>query len=157
MHKKIAFGIASLGGVGFAPKASGTFGSLITLPFAFVAAYYAGVVGILLLAVLAFVLGVKATREVLKHTKHDPGLVVIDEFAGQMLAFVLVAPYLYGNINNWWIYGTGFILFRIFDIFKFGPVKWADEKIMNEYGVMIDDVFAGLLAAIVLYGFVRFI
>lgn len=149
MYKKISYFIASVGGVGFIPLASGTFGSLVTLPIVWAAWYYWDLSGMLLVCLFSFVLGCLATKEVLKHTKHDPSLVVIDEVAGQSLAFILVVDYL----NIWWVWLAGFILFRLFDIFKIGPVKYFDEKVENEYGVMLDDVAAGLIAAV----FLRFI
>lgn len=77
-------------------------------------------------------------------------MVVIDEVAGQSLTFALVGNYLIGNWNLWYVYLIGFALFRLFDIVKMGPVKWADSKLKNAWGVMLDDMFAGCLAAVVL-------
>ena len=147
MYKKFSFFVATMCGVGYVPKAPGTLGSLVTLPLVWLAWQWLGLYGVVGLAVTGYVLGLIAVREVLKHTKHDPGFVVVDELAGQALAFVLVAPYL----DIWWVYVVGFLLFRFFDIFKVGPVKWADTKLENENGVMLDDVFAGLFAAIDLW------
>lgn len=146
MYKKLSFILASAFGAGYAPKGPGTFGSLVTLPMVWLCAQYSGLSGVAALAIVSFVLGCIATREVLKHTKHDPSFVVIDEVAGQSMAFILVTEYL----NVWWVYLLGFVLFRIFDIFKIGPVKYFDEKVENEYGVMMDDVIAGLIAAVIL-------
>lgn len=151
MYKKISFAIATCLGTGYAPAASGTAGSLFTVLIAAVVAYHWSWVGILAMAVLGMIAGVLATTEVLKYTAHDPKIIVIDEFTGQSLSFVLVAPYLVGTMQNWWIYVVGFALFRLFDICKMGPVKWADEKLLNAWGVMLDDVFAGAIAAILLY------
>ena len=139
-------------GVGFCPIASGTAGSFVTLPLAFALAYYGGLGAILLAAVIVFFLGVIASKEVLKYTKHDPSLIVIDEVAGQLTYFVLVAPQLYHN-SSWQagsIYIIGFALFRLFDITKPSIVGWADKKIENAWGVMLDDIFAGIFAAVVL-------
>lgn len=77
-------------------------------------------------------------------------MVVIDEVAGQSLTFTLVGNYLQGNWNFWYAYLIGFALFRLFDIVKMGPVKWADSKLKNAWGVMLDDMFAGCFAAVVL-------
>ena len=68
-----------------------------------------------------------------------------------MLAFSLVCDYLYQNTQNWWLYLVGFAAFRFFDICKMGPVKWFDSKMKNAYGVMMDDVCAGLMAGFTLY------
>ena len=147
MKKKIAFMLASYLGFGFSPFASGTVGSLMTLPLAFVCAYYWGLSGILGLALVAFFVGVVASKEVLKYTKHDPSLIVIDEVAGQSLTFILLADKLVGNIQAWLIYVAGFAFFRLFDIWKPQPVRWADRSLLNAWGVMLDDVFAGVYAA----------
>ncbi len=152
MRKKLSFVVASSFGVGYCPFASGTAGSLATLPLAFAVAYFYGVWGILVAAVVAFFAGVAASREVLKYTKHDPSLIVIDEVVGQLLAFALVADKLVANTQAWAVYVIGFALFRLFDIWKPQPARWADQKVLNAWGVMLDDVFAGIYAALCLYG-----
>lgn len=152
MRKKLSFVVASSFGVGYCPFASGTAGSLATLPLAFAVAYFYGVWGILAAAVVAFFAGVAASREVLKYTKHDPSLIVIDEVVGQLLAFALVADKLVANTQAWAVYVIGFALFRLFDIWKPQPARWADQKVLNAWGVMLDDVFAGIYAALCLYG-----
>jgi len=153
MLKKLAFIIATFFGAGLSPKAPGTAGSLATLPLAFLTAYFFGRNGIVVAAGIAFFAGVWATGQLTKDSDDkDPSKVVIDETAGQLLTFSLVAPTLYHNatLHVIFIYLAGFLLFRLFDIFKAGPVKWADSKLKNAWGVMLDDVFAGLFAAIVL-------
>ena len=142
MYKKFSYFVATMFGVGYCPFASGTAGSLATLPFAFAAAYYGGTVGIAAAAVVVFFAGTLATKEVLKYTKHDPSIVVIDETAGQLFTFVAVADQL--NL-------FGFGLFRVFDITKPQPARWADSKVLNAWGVMLDDIFAGVYAAVILY------
>ena len=151
MKKKIAYILASYFGFGFSPFASGTVGSLMTLPLAFICAFYWGVNGIFGLALVTFFVGVIASKEVLKYTKHDPSLIVIDEVAGQSLTFVLLADQLVGNIHAWLVYVVGFGFFRLFDIWKPQPVRWADRKLLNAWGVMLDDIFAGIYAAVCLY------
>ena len=153
MLNKIALIIATFFGAGLSPKAPGTAGSLATLPLAFLMAYFWGRDGIILAAIISFFIGVWATNQLTKNSdEKDPSKVVIDETAGQLMSFVLVAPYLQNNLNIkvFIIYLFGFIFFRLFDIVKMGPVKWADTKIKNAWGVMLDDVFAGIFAAIVL-------
>lgn len=151
MKKKIAYILASYFGFGFSPFASGTVGSLMTLPLAFICAFYWGVNGIFGLALVTFFVGVVASKEILKYTKHDPSLIVIDEVAGQSLTFVLLADQLVGNIHAWLVYVVGFAFFRLFDIWKPQPVRWADRKLLNAWGVMLDDIFAGIYAAVCLY------
>ena len=151
MKKKIAYILASYFGFGFSPFASGTVGSLMTLPLAFICAYCWGINGIIGLSLISFLLGVIASKEVLKYTKHDPSLIVIDEVAGQSLTFVLLADKLVGNMQAWLVYLVGFAFFRLFDIWKPQPVRWADRQLLNACGVMLDDIFAGIYAAVCLY------
>lgn len=158
MINKIALILATFFGSGLSPKAPGTAGSLATLPLAFLIAYFFGSDGIFYAAVIVFFIGVWATHQLIEDsTEKDPSKVVIDETAGQLLTFSLVAPVLYHNHQPSVIavYLLGFALFRFFDIVKMGPVKWADTKLKNAWGVMLDDVFAGLAAAIFLLVIVR--
>lgn len=148
MKYKIATIIATYCGFGFSPKAPGTVGSFATLPIAFAMCYYFGLVGVLIAAAISFVIGVPATAVLIDGQEDkDPKRVVIDEVAGQLLSFVFVADNLQGNADVWWVYLIGFVFFRFFDICKMGPVKFFDSKVKNAYGVMLDDVCAGLLAA----------
>jgi phosphatidylglycerophosphatase A len=73
----------------------------------------------------------------------DPGWVVIDEFAGQWITLLALArPTVPGLI-------AAFLLFRLFDITKLGPVGWADRQ-HGAFGIMADDVIAGIIAAVLL-------
>ena len=151
MKNKLAFLWATYFGLGYSPKAPGTVGSLGTLPLAALISYYYGSAGILIASAIVFFSGVWATHEVIKDQEEkDPSIVVIDETAGQLLTFAIVADNLQGNWENWPLYLIGFGLFRLFDIVKMGPVKWADTKLKNAWGVMLDDIFAGCLAGVFL-------
>jgi len=156
MKSKIANIFATYFGLGLSKYAPGTMGSLGTLPLAFALMYYGGAWAVLVAAVLIFPLGIMATDVVIKETKiKDPSKVVIDETVGQLLSFIGVAfaaPQVLLGYNSLWYYLIGFALFRFFDIKKMGPVKYFDSKVLNAYGVMLDDVFAGIFAAIVLFG-----
>ena len=151
MKKSFSFTLATFFGVGYSKIAPGTFGSLATLPLAFILTNYVGAWSVIATVLLVFIIGTMATTEVLRHTPHDPGFVVIDEVAGQLLAFASIAPNLNNGFNDWPAYLAGFILFRIFDIFKPQPVRWADRKITNAWGVMLDDIIAGTYATLILY------
>ncbi|MBP5353201.1 MAG: phosphatidylglycerophosphatase A [Alphaproteobacteria bacterium] len=159
MNKKLATIIATYFGLGLSPKAPGTVGSLGTVPLAFVLAYCFGVYGIVIAAIIIFVIGTLATHELIHDQEEkDPGKVVVDEVVGQLLAFTFVADKLYHNLDYWWLYIFGFIAFRFFDICKMGPVRWFDSKMKNAYGVMMDDVCAGLIGGICLWiGFTYYI
>ena len=151
MYKKYSYLIATFFGSGLSPFAPGTFGSLATLPLAFVLAYFYGLPGILFGTLISFALGYYATKEVLKYTSHDPSFIVIDETAGQLLSFASIANILVGNCNAWLWYSLGFGFFRFFDILKPQPVRWADKKLESAMGVMLDDILAGIYASICLY------
>ena len=158
MSKKIALVIATYFGLGLSPKAPGTVGSVGTIPLAFVLAYFFGIYGIVIAAILTFVVGTLATDVIIRDQEEkDPGKVVVDEVVGQLLAFTFVADsMLYHNLQNWWIYLLGLAAFRFFDICKMGPVKWFDSKMKNAVGVMMDDVCAGLMGGAVVWGIVAY-
>lgn len=97
--------------------------------------------------VLAFALGVWVCDWAVRAVKiADPGAVVWDEFVGQWIA---LAPLVLWPYSDLWIF-AGFVLFRLFDIAKPWPVSWADRRIPGGFGVMLDDVVAGVYAAIAL-------
>ncbi|MBT8410365.1 MAG: phosphatidylglycerophosphatase A [Octadecabacter sp.] len=138
--------------VGYMKPAPGTWGSLAALPLAWLI-YQIGGVWLFLLAIpAAYIKGYYATKWMTEGTAdHDPSEIVIDEVVGQWIA---LAPVMIGAAHTgaavtalWpgWI--AAFVLFRLFDITKPGPVGWADRK-DNATGVMLDDVIAGLLAAV---------
>lgn len=138
--------IASGFGSGLAPVAAGTVGSaLALLPWWLWLRdlswpTYLGVL------VVAFAIGVWAAGWVIARTKiEDPGVVVWDEFVGQWLALLLAPP-------GWLWMMSGFALFRLFDIWKPWPVRWADRRLHGGFGTMLDDVIAGAMAAAVLQG-----
>jgi phosphatidylglycerophosphatase A len=81
---------------------------------------------------------------------HDHGGIVWDEFVGYWIT-MFMAPA--GVI--WMLVGFG--LFRVFDIAKPWPIKWADEKVEGGLGIMLDDVIAGILACLCLQGMVFFV
>jgi phosphatidylglycerophosphatase A len=133
-------------GSGLSPFAPGTAGSLAALlPWLLLRelplAYYA------LALVLAFALGAGVCRWAVNALRvKDPASVVWDEFVGLWIA---LAPLVWLPRGWMWIF-AGFILFRIFDICKPWPVSWADRHVAGGMGVMLDDVIAGIYAAIVL-------
>ena len=148
--KKIAFLISTLFYAGYFPKAPGTFGSLVSLPIIFVICYNFGFEGLLLAIAVALLISFFAIKKVLSYPEHDPSFVVIDEFIGQSVTFLLIAIMLEYNTNIV-PYIIGFVLFRLFDITKPFPVSYADKKIKNALGVILDDIFAGFYATIILY------
>jgi phosphatidylglycerophosphatase A len=129
--------VATLGGIGLARPAPGTWASGMVLPLAWL-----GPLACLGLAALLAVAGFWAVRRLAREgAERDPGWVVVDEGAGQLLVLAAVpagAPWL-------WVV-LAFLLFRIFDILKWGPVGWADRR-KGTFWVMLDDMLAGAMAA----------
>jgi phosphatidylglycerophosphatase A len=135
---KFATVVASGFGIGYAPKAPGTFGSLLGLALG-AALLALGHLPLLFGIVAVTGLGIYAIARLPEDAAKDPGWVVIDEIAGQMIPLLaLTRPSPSGLL-------LCFILFRIFDIWKLGPVAWADKR-HDEFGIMGDDLIAGALA-----------
>ncbi len=137
----LARAIASGLGSGYSPVAPGTAGSLVAVAFG--ALLLLGPPWALLLAIgLATALGLWAIDRA--GGSEDPGWVVIDEFAGQWIALLpLASPSPLGLL-------AAFVLFRLFDITKPGPIGWADRQ-HGPAGVMGDDIIAGCVAAALLW------
>lgn len=135
--------IASGAYTGYLPKAPGTWGSLLGVGMWFGLRRlelmpYLGIVAAL------FFIGTACAGAAEKIVdRGDPGLVVIDEIVGQLIALA-AAPYHPAAAL------AGFILFRIFDILKPFPIGWLDNHIHGGLGIMLDDVVAGLYALIIL-------
>lgn len=148
LPKSLAFLTATWFGFGKSPFMPGTIGSLAALPFIWGAIYWGGLAGLVYFILGVYLIGTIATKKVLTYTAHDPGFVVVDEVVGQSLAFVFVAH----TMPVGWMWIAGFVLFRFFDIAKIWPACFFDKKVRTATGVMMDDVIAGLYAALVLYG-----
>lgn len=149
----LALALATFGGAGLAPLAPGTFGAAAgVLVFALLrpsgwAALLAGTAVVTAVGIWA------AQRACVLTGRPDDGRVVIDEVAGQLLALAPLWPAAASGPSRGaffaWVV-TGFVAFRVFDIAKPGPVRWAERRFEGGVGVMADDVVAGALAAVVL-------
>lgn len=145
--------IATFMGAGLLRPAPGTWGSLAALPAAWALHEMGGFPALAAATLAAFFLGWWAThRETLGKADHDPSEIVIDEVAGQWVALwpVSLGAWAMGaDIARLWPgWLAAFLAFRLFDIWKPGPVGWADRR-ADALGVMLDDVIAGILAALV--------
>jgi phosphatidylglycerophosphatase A len=138
---KILVLIATFFNVGKFPLAPGTLASLITTAVFYFVNYYLNpsIYEQIATIVLLFVIGIPASSAAEKHfQKKDPGQCVIDEVPGQMLSLLFIPP----SIT---LYVAGFFLFRFFDIIKPFPVRNAD-RMHGGFGIMLDDILAGLYA-----------
>ena len=139
MSSRAARLIATWFGCGLAPRAPGTVGSLGAVPLHLLLSQ----LPIVLHALLAFVTVAAGTWAAHRYAhdrgEKDPQSVVIDEVAGTLLALVLVRDQSFG----WQLLALA--LFRVFDIWKPGPIREAEKLPPTGVGIMADDVLAGLL------------
>jgi phosphatidylglycerophosphatase A len=99
-----------------------------------------GTAGVAVATLIIFIIGWWAAATVAKTSIKDPGAIVIDEVAGQWLVLVPVPL-------DPLAYALAFILFRIFDIWKPWPARWADRGVKGGLGIMLDDLLAAIYAA----------
>jgi phosphatidylglycerophosphatase A len=127
-------------GSGLATKMPGTFGTLAALPLVVVLSLYSSFNIYLIVTILSSVVGIwicgKAADDM---GVHDDSSIVWDELAG-MLITMLAVPL------SWQTLLAGFVLFRFFDILKPWPISYLDKHVHGGFGIMIDDVLAGLFA-----------
>jgi phosphatidylglycerophosphatase A len=135
--------LASGFGSGLAPRAPGTFGTIAALPVVLLAQFlpvwwYVGVTALMFVAGI-FICG-RAARD---WGVSDHPAIVWDEFVG-LLVTMSAAP-----VGVVWLL-AGFVLFRLFDIAKPWPISSLDRRVHGGFGIMLDDVVAGLFAAVIL-------
>ncbi len=128
-------------GSGLAPKAPGTFGTLAAIPL-FIMLSSLPVTAYIAVVIVLSVLGVYICDKAAKAAGvHDHPAIVWDEFIGYFITMIL-APV------TWQAIVVGFVLFRIFDIFKPWPISYLDKYVHGGLGIMIDDILAGIFALI---------
>ena|SRR5947209_16562021 len=149
--RTLALAVATVGGIGRAPVASGTFGSLAAVPLLPLLARLraespAGYTLVLAALVVVAVWSAGLAEEILGG--HDHSRIVIDEVAGLVMAGIFLP-------GTWLATALGFFLFRLFDILKPFPAGLIDRRMTGGLGVVGDDlvagVYAGLLARLVLH------
>ena len=133
----LAFGF----GAGLSPKAPGTVGTVVAVLIYLVLpsmqpVIYAGLI------LLSFVFGIWICGKTSEDLGvHDHGGIVWDEFVGYWVTMFMAPSGLF------WVL-LGFVLFRLLDIFKPWPIKWSDKELAGGLGIMLDDVLAGIMAAL---------
>ena len=133
----LAFGF----GAGLSPKAPGTMGTAVAVLIYLMLpsmppTIYAGLI------LLSFVFGIWICGKTAEDLGvHDHGGIVWDEFVGYWVTMFMAPSGLF------WVL-LGFVLFRLLDIFKPWPIKWADKELAGGLGIMLDDVLAGIMAAL---------
>ncbi len=135
----VAFGFGS----GCSPIAPGTIGTLVAVPL-YLLIQDLSLIAYAVMLVLTFSLGVWLCANTSQALGvHDHGGIVWDEFVGYWIT-MFAAP------SPWYWCVIGFLLFRIFDIWKPFPISWLDKKVHGGLGIMIDDVLAGVFALVCL-------
>ena len=136
----LAFGFGS----GLSPKAPGTTGTLLAIPL-FLLLCQLPLLHYLLVVSVAAVTGIYLCDKTARDLRvHDHPGIVWDEFVGFWITMAAIP------VNTISIL-AGFILFRLFDIWKPFPIRWLDRRVKGGLGIMIDDMVAGLLAWLCLY------
>jgi phosphatidylglycerophosphatase A len=150
MHERF-IRIAATGlGSGLSPLAPGTAGTLVGVLVYAVFSRFQWPVYLLSVAALSlFAVYVSQEAERIYREK-DPSRIVIDEIAGFQVTMFLVAP-------TAWHIVIGFILFRVYDIIKPFPIRLCERRIPGGYGVVVDDIVAGVYANITLFLLIRFV
>jgi phosphatidylglycerophosphatase A len=144
---RLALALATWFGCGYFPWGPGTAGSLAALLIAFELHAYAGSgqLSFLVLTIVWLAPAIWAsTRTARMMGKKDPGLVVIDEVLGQWLTLAGATSFTWKNFL------AAFLLFRVFDIWKPWPIRNI-ELLPEGYGIVCDDLAAGLYGALILY------
>lgn len=132
----LAFGFGS----GLSPKAPGTMGTLAAIPLWWLLAQLP-LASYLMVVLVSAIIGIYICGAAAKTLGvHDHGGIVWDEFVGFWIAMAALPV-------TWTSVILGFVLFRLFDILKPWPISWLDKKVSGGFGIMIDDVIAGLAAA----------
>jgi phosphatidylglycerophosphatase A len=122
----------------------GTWASIAALPCAWAIHAEYGWIGLAIATAIIFAAGCWAAKKVARTSAtKDPATIVIDEVAGQWLVLSTVS-------RDSLSYFLALVLFRLFDIWKPWPVRWADRHVQGGLGIMLDDMLAGGYAALVL-------
>lgn len=137
-------------GSGLSPFIPGTVGTLAAVPFYLLLAHLSLPVYIVAVIVSALI-GIKICQITSDDMGvHDHGAIVWDEFVGLWIT-MLVVPLFHLSVTDWrWLF-AGFVLFRFFDMVKPWPISWLDKHVHGGFGIMLDDIVAGLMALVSLY------
>ena len=139
--------LASLGGIGLIPFAPGTFGSIFAwIAFILISHF----VNMLILTIVIIILSIWICEKVSKDLfEKDHKSIVIDELVGMWVALLPVI-YFASSQNERIAYAIlALVFFRFFDILKPFPVSYFDQKYKNGFGIVFDDIIAGILAAVI--------
>ena len=155
MNKIISI-FTTLFGIGYSPIAPGTIGSIFSIVFLYFLIKFVSYIFLVIIFLIILFTSLKLIEKYSNLLKsHDSSTIVIDEFLG---IFLIILFYDYLKFTNDFImFLLILILFRFFDILKIFPINWVDKNIKNSFGVVLDDLLAGVYSIIVLYSINVFI
>ncbi len=142
-YRRLILFLSSNGGLGYAPLAPGTFGTLAGIPAFYYLSRFSWPLQFFTLTAILFLSFWVCDVAGKYYGEADDGRIVIDELIGYLITTAFL-PF------SWSAAILGFIFFRIFDIVKPPPANWVDREMKNGLGVTLDDVMAGIYAALLL-------
>ena len=155
MNKIISI-FTTLFGIGYSPIAPGTIGSIFSIAFLYFLIKFVSYSFLVIIFLIILFTSIKLIEKYSNLLKsHDSSTIVIDEFLG---IFLIILFYDYLKFaNDFIMFLLILILFRFFDILKIFPINLVDKNIKNSFGVVLDDLLAGVYSIIVLYSINVFI
>lgn len=155
MNKIISI-FTTLFGIGYSPIAPGTIGSIFSIVFLYFLIKFVSYSFLVIIFLIILFTSLKLIEKYSNLLKsHDSSTIVIDEFLG---IFLIILFYDYLKFaNDFIMFLLILISFRFFDILKIFPINWVDKNIKNSFGVVLDDLLAGVYSIIVLYSINVFI
>ena len=133
--------------LGYSKIIPGTIGSLISFIIIYLAHISLNKIYLYILFIIFFILSLFLINFYQKTIKNiDSSEIIIDEFLGVFIIFLFFDYY--SKLNIYFFFIIGFLLFRFFDIYKPFPINWIDKKIKNSFGVIFDDIVAGIYSSV---------
>ena len=163
--KKINLIFVTFLGIGYIKIASGTFASLATSIILFclfrfyISIEHFPILGLIIISFFVYSLYAIETLEA-EFEEKDARQIVIDEVIGQSIPILLIEYIAYLQNQSFgadlYLYLMSFFLFRFFDIFKPFPIRYFDKNYKNSFGILFDDVLAGIYTLILILIFIKF-
>jgi phosphatidylglycerophosphatase A len=154
MIKKLNILIITMMGIGNSKYAPGTVASFVTcLIYIFLYNIQINIIFLILTVILIFIFSVYSIDNLKNYfSKTDAQEIVVDEFIGQSIPIITIYNFIEkNNLSHFMTYTfVCFVLFRIFDILKPYPINIIDKKMKNGFGVILDDIVAGIYSVIML-------
>ena len=153
MNKKISILIITMLGIGNSKYLPGTVASFVTcLIYILFYIFQISIIVLILNVIIIFIFSVYIIDKFNNSfSKVDAKEIVIDEFIGQSIPILTIYSFIEKNNLNYFIFLTlmSFILFRVFDIWKPYPINIIDKYMKNGFGVILDDIIAGIFSVLV--------